>query len=195
MKFLLPYILLLLLLVSPAVAQVDTTATRRDTTSVPPPRGSAGSADSLVAAPRTSPAPGEYVMTKDPLTATLLSIFPGGGQVYTEQYIKASVFLGVATFFAVQAVNYHNLFSEQADIYDGLPPGSFQRDNAKRLRELYRDERDQNVAYFVGVQILSMIDAYVGAHLFDFDVDDEPAGSSKIYIDPWQQRVGLWLRF
>lgn len=200
MKFSLRHILFLLLLATPALAQVDTTGNRGDTTAVPPPRGSAGSTDSLPAAGRSAP-PGTYVMTKDPLTATLLSIIPGGGQVYTEQYIKAPIFFGVAAFFAVQAVRYNALFNEQADIYDGLPPGSSQLDRTRSAREFYRDERDQNAAYFIGVTILSMIDAYVGAHLFDFDVEDEPAGgggggaTSKIYLDPMEQRVGIWLRF
>lgn len=198
MKLLLRHILLLLLSAMPALAQVDTTGNRGDTSAIQPARGSAGSNDSLQVPLRTSP-PGEFVMTKDPMTATLLSIIPGGGQIYTEQYIKAPIFFGVAAFFAGSALRYHLLYSEQAEIFEGLPAGSSERPRTRQRREIYRDARDLNVAYFIGVEILSMIDAYVGAHLFDFDVDDEPAapaaGMSKIYLDPFEQRIGLWLRF
>jgi hypothetical protein len=194
----LPALVVAFLTATDAVAQVDTPARRTDTSGVvSAPRGTSGAPDSLSRSPRV-PAPGTYVMTKDPLTATLLSIIPGGGQLYTEQYLKAPIFFGVATFFVVQALYYHNGFVEWADKYDALPVTSILRSGYKANREFNRDNRDRSIAYFVGVQILSMIDAYVGAHLFDFDVDEEPgrdAGTSKIYIDPLEQRVGLWLRF
>ena len=70
------------------------------------------------------------------------------------------------------------------------------RDFRRREREFYRDNRDVNIAYFIGVQILSMIDAYVGAHLFDFDVDNSEEGlSSRLYVDPAQARVGLLMQW
>jgi hypothetical protein len=137
-------------------------------------------------------------MTKSPLTATLLSLAPGGGQVYNQQYIKAVAFMGVAGFFAVQAIRFHTLFIERADAVDALPldDSTGARGQLKREREFYRDNRDNNVAYYLGVTLLSMIDAYVGAHLFDFDVDNGEDGLlSRVYLDPCRLGVGVLLRW
>ncbi len=47
--------------------------------------------------------------------------------------------------------------------------------NKSRLKlekEFYRDLRDKDAFYLFGVYIISAIDAYVGAHLYDFNVSD-----------------------
>ena len=43
----------------------------------------------------------------------------------------------------------------------------------KNRREFYRDNRDMSAFYLLGVYVLATVDAYVGAHLFDFDVSDD----------------------
>ena len=43
----------------------------------------------------------------------------------------------------------------------------------KANKELNRDNRDIMAFYLLGVYIISAVDAYVGAHLYDFNVDDE----------------------
>ena len=135
-----------------------------------------------------------YTMTKSPTAAVLYSILPGGGQIYTRQYFKAALFIGAAGFFAGQTVYYHTRFSERADELQATPAtDAARRDLLRRQREFYRDNRDLNAAYFIGVQILSMIDAYVGAHLFDFDVDDDV--SSQIRLDPARAAVGFSVRW
>jgi hypothetical protein len=136
--------------------------------------------------------------SKNPTTATLLSIAPGGGQIYNEQYIKAGVFIGVGAYLAVQAVRLHSLFLDRAAQVDALPDDdeSGARQRLRAEREFYRDNRDLTVAYFIGLQILSMIDAYVGAHLFDFDVGEPDGGlSSGLHLDPSRIGVGLSLRW
>jgi hypothetical protein len=139
-----------------------------------------------------------FHMTKSPTVAVLLSIVPGGGQVYNEQYIKAALFVGVGGFFAFQAVRYNTLFLDKAAQVDavGLDDSTGVRSQLKAQREVYRDNRDLNIAYFVGVELLSMIDAYVGAHLFDFDVDGGDDGlSSRLYLDPLRPGIGLAMRW
>ena len=44
--------------------------------------------------------------------------------------------------------------------------------NQKSWREYYRDNRDMSAFYLLGVYILAAVDAYVVAHLFDFDVSE-----------------------
>jgi len=134
-----------------------------------------------------------YVMTKNPLTATLLSIAPGLGQWYNQQYWKVPIFAGAAGFFVYRAISFNNLYLQKAAEARAYPQNSSQYATLKFQRESYRDDRDLNIAYFVGVEIVSMIDAYVGAHLFDFDVGDDL--SSKIYFDPAGRALGLSVRF
>lgn len=179
--------LLLLLFVGSASAQGDTTRTIVDTSTAP-----------VLAATTAANEETGYRMTKSPTAAVLFSIVPGGGQLYNGQPIKAGLFAGVAGYFAFQVIRYHTRFREKADEVDALPldDSTGLRDFRKREREIFRDNRDLNGAYYIGVTLLSMIDAYVGAHLFDFDVDDSEDGlSSRLYLDPTRTGVGLMLRW
>ena len=140
----------------------------------------------------------EYRMTKSPVAAVLYSIVPGGGQIYTEEYVKAALFVGAAGFLAYRVVTMHNRYTDFAAQVDALPDPdtTFTRERLRAQREFYRDNRDASIAYFIGVQILSMIDAYVSAHLFDFDVDNSEDGlSSRLYLDPERIGVGLSMRW
>lgn len=176
-------LVLLLSAVTLCTAQTDTA--RADTVRI----DTATHADS----PRTAPVSGGYVMTKSPTVAVLLSIVPGGGQLYNEQYWKIPIFVGAAGFFAWEAISAQNSFLEQAAIVDTMSADNPLLSRRKQLREVYRDNRDLNIAYYVGVEILCMIDAYVGAHLFDFNVDDTV--SSRLYYDPIRNGPGVSLRW
>jgi hypothetical protein len=132
-----------------------------------------------------------YVMTKSPTTATLLAIVPGLGQVYNEQYWKIPVFALPAGWFIYRVVSLNSLFLQKSREADQAGRNSPAYPRLKLEREAYRDERDLNAAYLLGVEILGMIDAYVGAHLFDFDVGDDI--SSKLQIAP--TGLGLSVRF
>jgi hypothetical protein len=176
-----PYLLVLvgLLLLAAAgelPAQLDTARHRTDSTF-----SSAGD---------TFP---RFRMTRSPTTAVLLSIVPGLGQVYNQQYWKTPIFLGAATFFVVRAVYYNGRFLEKKAQYDTLALTSTIRATVKAQREFYRDNRDLNAAYFLGVEILNMIDAYVGAHLFDFDVGEDL--TSHLYLDPVHYGAGVEVRW
>ncbi len=139
-------------------------------------------------APADTTAPA-YVMTKSPLKATLYSIIPGGGQIYNQQYFKAGLFIAGVGFFVGRAVYLNGRFLERADSAARYTVGSSTYEFYKAQREAYRDARDENIAYGVGVWILGMIDAYVGAHLFDFDVSDDK--TSRIYLTPERPGIGL----
>lgn len=172
-------------------------ALAQDTTRVTPDSARAATDSAAAIRPSTPPEPG-YTMTKSPTVAVLLSIVPGGGQLYNEQFIKSAAFVGVASFFAVQTVRNHVRFLEKVDEVNAIPEDDTTgaRDFPRREREFYRDNRDLNAAYFIGVQILSMIDAYVGAHLFDFDVEGGEDGlSSRLYLDPERMGVGVMMRW
>jgi Family of unknown function (DUF5683) len=168
------------LLAGRAAAQVDTAQTLRNDSAGTP----------------AAAAEGGYVMTKNPTTAILFSIVPGGGQLYNRQYWKVPLFAGVAGYFIWRVIYFHNLYIDRAAeaqrAADQFGPTSSDYQNLKFQREQYRDDRDLNAAYVLGVEILGMIDAYVGAHMFDFDVDDI---SSRIYLNPINPGVGFQMRW
>lgn len=134
----------------------------------------------------------DFVMTKDPVLAVLWGIIPGGGQLYTEQYWKVPLFvLPIAglTGLAIYNESKRAEFDQQASL---LTPGTAEYSRAVSQRVAYQDSRDVSIAIAGGVWVLSLVDAYVGAHLYDFDVGDSLA-SGRIYVDPLSSRVGIAL--
>jgi hypothetical protein len=137
----------------------------------------------------------QATMTKSPVLALALSIVPGLGQFYVESYWKVPIFFGgfgTAVGFTV----YNSIqFAKANDLYNAIDLTSTigTRDILLRQREIYRDLRDVSIVAMVGVIGLAAIDAYVGAHLFDFDVSDEFKAS--LQLDPFRQRINLAIRW
>ena len=115
-------------------------------------------------------------MKKARTTAVLLSaVIPGAGQFYNESYWKIPVIGGLVGYFGYEYFRNNNLYKDYRDQYaasqnDTVPDGNL---NLKTLREFYRDQRDDFVWYFLIVYVVNLVDAYVDAHLFDFDVRDD----------------------
>jgi|GEM_PF-418162 len=126
-------------------------------------------ADSSV--PTTAPA-----LTKDPTTAVLWSLlFPGLGQFYVESYWKIPLFGGVALGSTGFFIWNNNKYQDAQGRYDQAVADSALSNvisSLKREKEYYRDNRDLSGGIFILTYILAAIDAYVGAHLHDFSVDD-----------------------
>jgi hypothetical protein len=116
-------------------------------------------------------------MTKDPSTAVLYSLLlPGLGQVYTETYWKVPLFTGTAAVSAWQFFRNNADFNNTSDLYDqAVASGADANTQALLLaqREAFRDNRDLAGVIFLVTYGLAAVDAYVGAHLFDFDVSDD----------------------
>ncbi len=99
---------------------------------------------------------------KSPTGALLRSlVFPGWGQWYNEQKIKAGIAFAAESFLMGLTLHFHNKASKQE-------PGSSER-------EFYTDKRDLTFLLLGGVTLLSMLDAYVDAYLFDFDTGPDLA--------------------
>ena len=108
----------------------------------------------------------DYKQTKSPTGAMLRSmVIPGWGQLYNESYWKIPIVWGALGAFAYawkwndDKVNYYD------DKYH-----SEQNTGYYELREFYRNQRDLNTVFFVLVYLLNVVDAYVDAHMFDFEV-------------------------
>ncbi len=118
----------------------------------------------------------KFRMKKSPTTAVLLSaVLPGAGQFYNESYWKVPIIGGLVGYFGYEYFRNNNLYKDYRDDYAASqteinPDGDF---TLKTLREFYRDQRDDFVWYFLIVYVINMVDAYVDAHLFDFDVSED----------------------
>lgn len=134
----------------------------------------------------------------NPTKAVIYSaIFPGLGQAYNRKYWKLPIvyggFLGVVYAFTWNGRYYNDYADAFRDMalgtgtswQDFLPsvnpeninfnPQEKQRyqDLLKRKRDFYRRYRDLSVIVGAGLYVLCMIDAYVDAQLFDFDMSED----------------------
>lgn len=129
--------------------------------------------------------------------ALLWSIIPGGGQVYNRKYWKLPIVWGAlatcAYFIGFNARMYDEYHTAYRDIMSSdptnntawlafAPLGAVPADHAKyaylkstlqRGNDYYRRYRDLSIVLAVGIYGLSMLDAYVDAELFTFDISPD----------------------
>lgn len=127
--------------------------------------------DSLAPESKAMPA----YMTKSPSGALLRSFaVPGWGQLYVESYWKAPLFFGGAATLVYFIFSNHAEFSDYNDLYNRHEDkNSNDALIIRNKKEYYRDNRDMSAFYLLGVYALAAVDAYVGAHLYDFSVEDD----------------------
>mgnify|MGYP000165083375 CR=1 FL=1 len=119
-----------------------------------------------------------FQMTKSPWGAVARSaIIPGWGQFYNESYWKIPVIWGTAAWFVYNWVDNNNLYNDYRSLYQ-----STQNEYYRRLRNFYRDQRDNFSIYLGLLYLLNLVDAYVDAHLFDFNVDNN-FGRNEIQVN------------
>jgi hypothetical protein len=108
-----------------------------------------------------------FVMQKSLWLAVLQSaVLPGLGQIYNESYIKAPIIWGIAGLLV-----YGWIYND--DLYDDYRNLAVQDSRYISYRDFYRDQRDLFTIYIGLVYLLNLVDAYVDAHLFDFNVTED----------------------
>lgn len=113
---------------------------------------------------------------KSPTKAMLFSaVIPGSGQFYNQSYWKIPVILGLAAYWGYEWQNLNKNYKTYRDLYSKslatLPPyGNYQY---KLIRDFYRTERDKFAWYLGILYVANILDAYVDANLFEFDVGDD----------------------
>jgi hypothetical protein len=132
---------------------------------------------------------------KSPGKAAIFSaVLPGCGQFYNESYWKIPVIYGVGTFFLYEYLEYDKRFDDyskkfNASITPSNPNGS---SSYKAYREYYRDQRDAFLWYGGFLYLLNVLDAFVDAHLYSFDVSDD----LSIKINPsFNNSITITMRF
>ena len=126
------------------------------------------------------------IRKKQPLKAVALScLFPGGGQFYNGKFIKSGFVIAVEGSFIGLAA-YHHLEAEK--YYDSYEISELETDYNEYVKYY---ERRQSDFFWIGTIIfLSAIDAYVDAHLFDFEEK-----KNKIHLKFENNTVGLSYNF
>ncbi|UCH79326.1 MAG: hypothetical protein JSU81_05085 [Candidatus Coatesbacteria bacterium] len=112
---------------------------------------------------------------------------PGWGQIYNEQYVKAGVMMAAEAGTLYMAIDNY-LISRKYLREARAAPSKEERAEKLERREQYIVETEFWGWLFVGALAFSMMDAYVDAHLADWDVSDLPAdeeASSRLHLTPY----------
>lgn len=126
----------------------------------------------------------------NPTKATWLAlVIPGGGQIYNRKYWKLPIFYGGFAGCAYALTWNNKMYKDYSTAYkdaingnwnstsitDLLPPGykyseSQLTETLRKRKDTYRRYRDLSIFAFIGVYLLSVVDAYVDAELSNFDI-------------------------
>ena len=137
------------------------------------------------------PQPKQRFIPNSNRSVWLALVFPGGGQIYNRKYWKLPIVYG-GFVGCTYALNWNNkMYKDYSQAYldimdddpntksyeDFLPINASiagQEDRFKEIfrkrKDIYRRQRDLSIFCFIGVYLLSVIDAYVDAELSDFDI-------------------------
>lgn len=163
------------------------------------------------------------VFVPNPTKATWLAlVIPGGGQIYNRKYWKLPIFYGgfagcayALTWNGKMYKDYSNAYRDavnenwsSSNIQDLLPPGYTDRvsktqltETLRKRKDTYRRYRDLSIFAFIGVYLLSVVDAYVDAELSNFDITPdlsmrvEPTMINNQFSGSSKQSVGLQCSF
>ena len=182
--------------------------------------------------PQVSPTPtdsingalNKKVFIPNPTKATWLAlVIPGGGKIYNRKYWKLPIIYGgfagcayALTWNNKMYKDYMQAYKDAAlgnweanSIHDLLPPGYLDRtpktqitETLRKRKDTYRRYRDLSIFAFIGVYLISVIDAYVDAELSNFDITPdlsmrvEPAVINSQYsIGSSNKSVGVQCSF
>lgn len=132
------------------------------------------------------------VWKPNPTKATWMAlIIPGGGQIYNKKYWKLPIIYGGFAGCAYALTWNGNMYRDYSNAYkdavnerwdsttitDLIPSGYLNRVSKTQLTEMirkrkdtYRRYRDLSIFAFIGVYLISVVDAYVDAELSNFDI-------------------------
>ncbi len=110
---------------------------------------------------------------REPYRAMVYSaVFPGGGQIYNQAWLKAGLVMGVQGFLIGSAIHHENKRSDFQELAETTQDTFLKQEYEARSRE-YKDALNNDI-WWIGITAgLSVIDAYVDAHLHDFESQKE----------------------
>ena len=163
----------------------------------------------------------QKIWVPNPTKATWLAlVIPGGGQIYNRKYWKLPIFYGgfagcayALTWNSKMYKDYSTAYKDamngnmqSSSITDLLPPGykiseTQLKELLRKRKDTYRRYRDLSIFAFIGVYLLSVIDAYVDVELSNFDITPdlsmkvEPAVIDNRINNSSNRSVGLQCSF
>ena len=121
-----------------------------------------------------------------PKTAILMGIIPGGGQIYNRKYWKLPIVYGGMAglgYFMISSGTrfqcYRRAYREATDTSSTTNfQCRFDLDNLSESdlliqRNRYQNQFEMSTIIFAGFYVLTLVDAYVDAHFYYFDVSDD----------------------
>jgi hypothetical protein len=120
--------------------------------------------------------------TKSPKVAVIRSaVLPGWGQWYNEQKLKSLLVFGAEAALIGNAVYYNQLAVKGAT------------DDERRF---YQDVRGRFLWWLIAAHLINVLDAYVDAHLWNFDVGPDLAVENGLVTNRnylLKLEIGLWI--
>lgn len=108
---------------------------------------------------------------KSPTRAALYSaVLPGGGQIYNHAYAKAGVVWGVQAYLIGRAIVHDDKVDEYRNKRDKTSDEYLKMYYDTKLQD-YKEMRTSDFWWMGATTILSVLDAYVDAHLSNFDAE------------------------
>jgi hypothetical protein len=111
------------------------------------------------------------------------AIIPAGGQVYNKRWWKIPLAAGAYVGLGLYIKNRQDLFNRYDQIYDSatsckcnqeISPGfNWSAKQIKVVRDKARDSRDVSLFLSIGAHLIIALEAYVDAHLKDFNVSED----------------------
>ncbi len=121
--------------------------------------------------------------SKSPMGALLRSVaFPGWGQFYNKKYIKAGLAFGVETTFLTLMIIEWERMDDHKKLFDSMSQDHPDKSWEYEQYKFYQDRKNLYLWSTIATIFVSMFDAYVDAHLYDFDKEMERIGF-EIYPD------------
>ena len=157
----------------------------------------------------------------NPTKATWLAlVIPGGGQIYNRKFWKLPIFYGGFAGCAYALTWNNKMYKDYSSAYkdavnenwtsssitDLLPPNhnysnSQLTEVLRKRKDTFRRYRDLSIFAFIGVYLLSVVDAYVDAELSNFDITPdlsmrvEPAIINSQMTGSSKRNVGVQCSF
>jgi len=160
-----------------------------------------------------------------PRTAVLCALIPGGGQIYNRKYWKLPIVYGATLGLTYgflwnnqYYVDYKNAYSDlyynmngkpeqDQKRYENMLPRGISMENVdknwlfsvlERRKDYYRRNRDLCIIGAVGVYALTVLDAFVDAQLFEFDISPDLTMNVHPLLDmtmPYSAALGVQMQF
>jgi hypothetical protein len=129
-------------------------------------------------------------------------VLPGAGQIYNESYWKAPVVWGFTYYFYSVYHNQDRLYKENRTLYEGALNSidtagttvlktelAKSADKYRDLRDFYKRQRNEFGWYLALTYIVNVLDAYVDAALFNFEVSPNLQGTND-----WRMQIRVPIR-